>query len=320
VQDYTYIIARLRSLEALMPDRTWFQRLTRTSEEGLLTTIREQYGGFETIDSPYDFETGIETEKATVLELISSLIADEGTVTFLRAGYDFDNVTHMMKARLLRGTPTLSTYGLVDPETVMNAVEGGEWSLLPGHLKEYGAMLERVGEEHGVSAVEYGGESEKWRFLLDAAPAPSGRDYIRWKIDCANIKNFIRLKRIPLRTGNPEDVWIGGGELDTGRLSTLFREPEGELYSVLAYTGYRGLVGLGLSIEAPLWKIDTLLDRFLLDLLGESRYRFFDLSPVLYHLELVDRNMRLLRMIVSGTLNRMPEEMVTGRVDTLLPA
>ncbi|UCF06303.1 MAG: V-type ATPase subunit [bacterium] len=320
MQDYTYIIARLRSLEALMPDRAWFQRLARTSEEGLLVTLREQYRGFEPVDSPYDFEMGIEAEKAAVLELISSLITDEETITFVRVGYDFDNVTHMMKARLLRETPALSGYGLVDPETVAHAVTGSEWGLLPEHLKEFGARLELAGEEHGVAAVEYSGESEKWRYLLESAPARSGRDYIRWKIDCTNIKNFIRLKRVPLRTEEPGRVWIGGGELDTDRLSALFREPEGELYSMLAFTDYRGLIGLGLSVEIPLWKIDILLDRFLLDLLGESRYRFFDLSPVLYHLELIDRDMRLLRMIVSGLLNRMPEEIIAGRMDTMLPS
>lgn len=320
MQDYTYIVARLRSLEALMPDRAWFQRLARTPEEGLLPILRERFKGFERIDSPYDFESGIEAERAAALDLTSSLIADDGTVMFLRGRYDFDNITHMMKARMLGRNGSLTSTGLVDPEIVERAVTDGDWALLPRHLKEFGRRLGAVAESAGVAAVEYEGEAGKWRFLLERAPGRIAGTYIGWKIDLANIKNFIRLKRISLRREEPERAWIAGGRIETGRLRALSKEPEEVFHSFLEYTAYRALIGLGLSNETPLRKIDTILDRFLLGLLGESRYRFFDIAPVLYHLELRERDEHLLRVILTGVLNCMPEEIIAGRVDEFMPS
>ncbi len=66
--------------------------------------------------------------------------------------------------------------------------------------------------------------------------------------------------------------------------------------------------------------MDAVLRRATMELLGGSRYRHFDISPVLYHVELRERDEEILRRIITGKLNRMNEEMLLERVEALLAA
>ncbi|HSG28325.1 MAG TPA: V-type ATPase subunit, partial [Candidatus Krumholzibacterium sp.] len=316
-QDYTYIVARLRALEASMPDEAWFQRIARTPAESLLAAIREFYRGFDTVDSLYDFEDGLEAGRKELLDLLGSLISDPDATLFLRAGYDLDNLIHAYKAGSMGAPASMNGFGLVDPEVIGRAVTGVSTVDLPGYMKEFMDRLAALGDPADPGLVEYEGEALKWAFLYSVAPGRVAREYLSTKIGLTNIRMFIRLKRSPLRKQVPGSVWIEGGEIDRPTLATLFREPEDELHSYLAYTSDRGLAAMGLGTATPLWKVEAILDRQLLARIGESSYRFFDMGPVLYHIELREKNEHLLRLLLTGKLNRLPDERILEGVEAM---
>jgi vacuolar-type H+-ATPase subunit C/Vma6 len=317
-EDYTYTVARLRAIEAAMPDKAWFQRLARTPEGGMLNALREYYPAFEGVASLAEFEGGLEAEKLDILELVSALVPDRGADEFLRAGYDFDNLVHVWKASRLGAVPTLVPFGLVDTERIEGAVRGEGRGGLPDHLAVLLERLRAMGDGEDLLAAELTGEQAKWDFLRGKAPGEPAREYIRVKIDLVNIKNYIRFKRVELRGAISEAAWVDGGEIETVRWRSFFREPEDELYKFLEITNYRNLLRFGLEGETPLWRIEPILDAQLLLCIDGSRYRFFDISPVIYHLELHERNERLLREIIVGSMNRLPEDMMLEKVDALL--
>lgn len=318
--DYTYAVARLRAIEAAMPDRAWFQRLARTPEEGMLGVLREQYPAFEGMDSLAGFARGIETERLAVLELVTALVPDDRVRAFLRGGYDFSNLVHMWKARTLESEPTLVPFGLVAPELIEEAVRNEKRGDLPDYL---GDVLERIvalGDEHALDEATFAADRAKWRFLLSVAPGEAARTYIRAKIDLMNIKNAVRMMRSELRRTDSETAWLEGGGIEARRWRALSREGEEEILKFLETTDYRGLLRLGLERGTPLWRLEPLLGAVLFERLESSRYRFFDISPVIYHLELHDRNERLLRAVIVGRVNELPEDMILERVDALLPS
>jgi len=320
-EDYTYIVARLRSLEATMPERAWFERLVRTSEESLLGALREFYGGFEGTGTLMDFERALEAEKGSTLELVTGLLREERARQFVRAGYDFDNLTHAWKAAKLGARSTLTAFGLVQPEVIEQATAGKARGILPPYLEAHVEMLDAAFESSkSLAACEYASEAAKWRFLFEVAPGAEARSYLRCKTDLANIKTMMRLRRSGLRSEALETVWLQGGEIETAKLRTLSREEEDEFFSFLATTSYRRLLALGLANETALWKIDPILRQALMEFLGESRYRVFDVSPVLYHIELRERDYEILRRIIVGRINRLGEETMLERVSALLPS
>ena len=317
--DYTYIVSRLRALEASMPEEAWFTRLARTGEEGLLQALREYYPGFEGIDDVADFETGLEADKAALLDLLSSLLGDDRVRLFLRGGYDFDNVMQAWKARRLGSEPVLVPFGTIEqPESIPQLLGAGSHGGLPDHVKALTERLESLGEDEPVRAGARMGEQAKWSFMHDAAPSPQAREYVEYGIDLANIRTFARCKRVPDAADEDGPFWIGGGAVDSGTLGSLFRESEEALYAHLGTTAYRALVREGLAADTPLWRLDAMTRAMYLSLLGESRYRFFDITPVLYHVALRERNETLVRMIVTGVLNRLPADRILERIGVLL--
>ena len=317
-QDYTYIAARMRALEASRPDAAWFQRITRASSDSLLGSVREFFGGFEQVDSIYEYEDGIEAETSGILDLVESLLSDEEVTEFIRAGYDFDNMVHLWKAHMLGKKPFLNSFGLVDPEKIEQALGGSTMIWLPEYLKRLYERLDGAAASGDIRAVENEGEKAKWNYLLERSPSEEARGFIVKKIDLGNLKTFIRLKSTNLRKANPAGMWIEGGEIDGGTLTRLFKEPEDELYTYLAVTSYRGLVQKGLNRNTPLWKVETLLSSHLIEMIGDSVYRFFDLMPVVYHLQLCERESQLLRIIFTGKINNLPDGRILEKVEAVI--
>ncbi len=317
-RDYTYIVARLRALEAEMPDTSWFQRFVRSPVGGLVSMAREYFPGFEQVESAAGFEAGIEEERTLFMVFLTKLLGEGETVLFLRAGYDFDNLLHAWKAAKLGRASALTGAGLVDPELILEAVESEDPGMLPDHI---GALLEMLGrhlEKADLSSAQFAGEALKYRFLLGIAPGGAASAYMRHKIDLANIVTLVRLKRSSLRATDPERSLLEGGLIDRDRLASLLKEPEEELYSFLRFSEYRGLLRFGLDQEADLWRISSASRSFLLDALGESRLEFFDISPLLYHIELRARNEHITRTVIVGKTNGIPDDAILERVEAAL--
>lgn len=317
-QDYTYIVARLRALEAEMPDSAWFQRLVRAPADGLLPMIREFFHGFEQVGSLADFETGLEAERAEFMLFLTGLLSDRDTILFLRSEYDFDNAIQAWKAAKLGRESVLTDAGLIDHELILKGAVEGDRGDLPGHIGWLLEILEQHHEKSGFSSAQYAGEALKYGFLLGVAPGDAARDYTRRRIDLMNIGTLIRLKRTSLRAAGTEDALLDGGLIDRDRFLTLLGEPEDELHTFLHFSDYRGLLRLGLGQEAAPWRIDAASRSFLLGTLGESRLRFFDLSPLLYHIELRARNEYVTRSVLTGKSNGIPEERILERVELAL--
>lgn len=321
-EDFTYIVARLRAIEAALPDRSWFERLVRSPQENVLGSLREYYPAFESIDSLYDFERALMVEKKTMLHLVVSLLAEERSRLFIAAGYDFDNVRHAWKAaKRGRSASALVSYGLVDPEIIVDAVAGKLASALPEHLKELIEALEREFETSAsLSVAEYAAEKLKWKFLSENAPDSSASQYVRSRIDLMNIKNLLRLRMEPIRKLSLDKIWCDGGEIEAARFSVFIKASIVEFFAFLATSSYRSLLGLGLSPEEPQWKIDAAMRRFIMDTLSESKYRHFDFSPVLYHIELHERNEEMIRRIALAKLGGLPETTILSRLENLVAA
>jgi vacuolar-type H+-ATPase subunit C/Vma6 len=318
-EDYTYIVARLRSIEALQPERAWFERLARAPGENLLGALREHYRGFEAVSSPAEFERALEAEKRSMLDLVTGLLRDERPRQFIRSGYDFDNCTHAWKAAKLGARSALTPFGFFSPRDVEETVAGKARGILSPRLEAHLAALEaRYDETKSLAACQYAAEAGKWRFLFETAPGEEAAAYTRCRVDLINIKNCVRLRRSALRRESLDAVWIEGGDIETARFRSFVREGEEELLSYLATGVHARLMRLGLSRETPLWKIDPIMRRALMDFLGESRYRFFDFSPVLYHIELRERDFEIVRRIVANRLNRTSEETTLERLGAAL--
>jgi V/A-type H+-transporting ATPase subunit C len=316
--DFTYAVARLRAIEASMPDRAWFMRMVRSDGRQLLSGAREYYAGFEQVEALHEFEKGIEADTASLFELLTSVLGECAETEFLRAAADFDNYVLAVKGRMLDAEPVLADTGTVPPDVIGTAAGSGDPSGLTDRLKKLHDVIAGPRDRDEPAALDREGEKAKWSYMLATAPSREAAEWVRLRIDRANIKSFARLRLTGLRRGGVSDVWIPGGTIEASRFASLYSEPFEDFLSFLGYTEWRGLLSRGFDREMPAWKIDTALDAQLLDLMSGARSRFFDIMPLLYHVELRERNARVLRTIFTGRINNLPEDDTAESVEALL--
>jgi hypothetical protein len=284
----------------------------------MLSGAREYYPGFEQVDEPHDFEKGIEADITSLYGFFASVLGDSPEKRFLLAAADFDNYLLALKGQVVGAEPVLMPSGSVSTDVIAEAAESGDTGRLPEYLKELRAAVAPALENGDPVAASREGEKAKWRYLLETAPSPEAERWVRLRIDRANIKAFARLRLTSLRSDEVSDLWIPGGTIEASRFESLFPEPFEDFLSFTGYTEWRGLQARGFERDMPVWKIDTALDSTLMDLIGESRSHFFDMMPLLYHIEMRERNARILRTIFSGGINDLPEDMLAESVEELL--
>ncbi|MBD3178125.1 MAG: hypothetical protein GF417_00215 [Candidatus Latescibacteria bacterium] len=320
--DYTYIAGRLNAMESELPERSWYERLARSETGSLLQSAREYFPGFEEIDSIYRFAEALEMEKLNFLELLSGILRDEEVVRFLRAEYDFDNLILYWKGEFLDSEVAEDRYarcGLTSEEIISEAVRNGSGVYLPVYLKDSFDHLLSVTDRSGLDAAQLMLERSKYDYLLEASPSDFARHYTRMRIDTHNIRNFIRTKRTGL-LDQEQERWIPGGFIDILTLRALFHEPEDELYSYLSYSRYSRLIDGGLDSSTPLWKVEPALSWEIYYYLAGRRHSFFDITPVIFHLENMNRSYSALRSIITGVINRLPEEIIMEILDGVIPS
>ena len=308
-----------------MPERAWFERLARTPGESLLGALREHYRGFEAVSSPAEFERALEAEKRSLLELVTGLLQEERPRQFIRSGYDFDNCTHAWKAAKLGARSALTPVRPRSPRaTSRRRSRGRPGAFFPRTSRRTSPMLDaRYEETKSLAACEYAAEAREVALpLRGGARARKRRAYLRCKVDLINIKNCIRLRQIrrcarkrSRRSGSrgARSRRRGSGASSARRRRSSSRTSRRAFYAQARSP--RPLAG-----DVPLWRIDPIMRRALMEFLGESRYRFFDFSPVLYHIELRERDYEIVRRIIVGRLNRLSEETTLERVNALLPS
>ncbi len=301
-----------------MPDRAWFMRMVRSPARQLLSGVREYYDGFEGVDELHGFEAGIEADLASLFDLFSSVLGEGPVTEFLRASADFDNYVLAVKGGMLGAEPVLVPYGQAGTDVVAAAASSGDATFLPAYLKELGEILAGPREKGLPVSLDREGESAKWRFLLAAAPSEDARRWVRHRIDRGNIKSFARLRLTDLRKGDTADAWVAGGTIEASRFESLYPEPFEDFLSFLGSTEWRGLPARGFGRDMEAWRIDTALDSAMFDLTSGSRSCFFDIVPLLYHIELRERNARILRTIFTGRINNLPEDDMIESVEALL--
>ena len=223
--DYTYVVARLRAIEADMPDRAWFMRMARSPARQLLTGVREYYAGFEGIEAVHEFEGGIEADMASLHDLFSSILGESPETRFLHAGLDFDNYVLAVKGKMLGAKPVFFPFGPTPVDVLKAASGSGDLTFLPEYLKRLDDTLAGFREKELSASLDREGERAKWEYLLSAAPSEEARHWVRLRIDRVNIKSFARFRLTGSWNGEVSDTWIAGGSIEASRFESLFSEP-----------------------------------------------------------------------------------------------
>lgn len=338
---YAYAVGRIRALEIRLLDKSRFESMVsaRDAEEALRTLSDTDYGPF--LPEPKrgrDFEVALNGELKSVLGLVSLLSQDAELTDIFRLRYDFHNLKVFLKLKYLQaeegyrpltrparrhfgGGYGLMDAGLIEPTKLKKIVEEDNYKELPREL--------RLAAERAIKTFQETHDAQRIALILDGEMSalfyqktrPNDysflRGYFRTDFDLTNIKNFLRVKELRLGKGFFEEIFLEGGSLEKSLFLESSEEPVNNFVSLLSPTPYGALVAEGIKYrqENRSWsELERLADNYLLSYLRRAKYIVFGLEPLIAYLLARENEIKMIRIIMVGKLNGMPEDLIRGRL------
>ena len=256
---------------------------------------------------------------------IESISPDDGSVSFLRYGYDCNNIKAVLKCALKEKDPDdmLFSYGSVPAEKIKEMAVTLDFSPLPENMR--GAAREAY-EEYAKSGdpqiVDIILDKACFADMLRAALA-FGEDFIidlvKTKIDLTNIMMCVRICR--MGRGERELALLSESLIDGGKLggdalySAAVDGGENALSALLATTDYARIAELfGENVGAALSDIECASDNHYMEVTRRAKYIPFGVSVLCAYLVATEYEVKNLRIILAGKLAGLSPEVIKKRV------
>jgi len=142
-------------------------------------------------------------------------------------------------------------------------------------------------------------------------------NYIKHKIDLANLKIFCRLKYLGASKERLESLSLEGGFLDVKILLDNFEVPFTEIGELIQVTPYEELWKKGIDTleeEETFLDLERGIEDFLITYLRKAKYVVFGPEPVFAYGLAKRHELNLVRLLGIGTLSNIPADLLKKRI------
>jgi len=314
-QDYVYAVARIRSkelslfgtqvLEQLMACKTYEECLRVLSDKG------------------WDVSSGsageiLSTEREKTWSLVRELVGDDLSVfdVFLYAN-DYHNLKAAVKEVCMDAKmPNIYfASGTVDPKLILKAVKEQDFSQLPEQMRDAAREACRVLlQNHDGQMCDVVIDRAALEAVLKAGMASDNevlQKYAELTVASADIRIAVR----SVRTGKTLEFLEGAlapcSTLDVKKLARAAASGTDAVLEYLAMTPYAGAVP---AVRESVSAFERWCDNLLMEQIRPQKYNPFTIAPIAAYLLARENEMKTVRIILSGKLNRLSDESVRERL------
>ncbi len=323
---YLYAVSRVKALENDLLPRSTVDRMLEAStpEEALKILGETDYGNyFGEVESAHDFEKALDQGLRSIYKVIEDSTRDLRFTLISKLRYDFHNLKVLMKEKYLGEDfkSILSQTGSINVEVLRKAVEDKD---LAGFNKNLKQAFEKAAMD-----FELNGDPQKIDIILDQGLYACLKelavqledthliDYIKTEIDLVNINTVLRVRRMGRSAKFLETVLIDGGFLDGAFFINSMGEPVGSFADRLSTTRYDRIAVEGVQSwidSGSSTVLEKLSDDLLLNMAKKGKYAAFGILPIIGFLRAKENEVKVLRMIMVGKINRIPTESLRERL------
>lgn len=316
-ETYAYGVARTHIRESNL--------LTRQDVEQLFAAATYEEAVQLLGDKGYTGDTGkmeslMDARREDLWKFIDELSVAQDEFKILRYETDFHNLKVSVKAQIGDADPEefFLAYGNVPAQEIWTAVKERKFELLPSFLSEPGKnaleFLLRTQDGQGCDMYLDRTTLETISKAGEESAIPLIREYARWKTASTNIKIAVRCCLTEKTADFIQKALAPCAELDCRRLSLAASKDMEPIYEYLGYTDYAGSVdALKISLSAfEKWCDNRLMERIL-----PEKTKSFGLGPIIAYVLAVENEIKMVRLILSGKLNHLDENLIRERMREL---
>jgi len=322
---YAYSTGRIRALETKLLSSSKVDKMVSSSSVNDALIYLEDTAYDDTIGEmkePGKYKELVNIEKMVSFELMNRLIFDLEVKHLFRTPYDFHNIKVLLKGRLseMNTSEILTDFGTVPKKVMKSAFETDNFNLLPEFMREViGEALAHHYLNKNLKTMEFLIDAMEYNHLLFLAKktaVPFLTNYIRMKIDLTNISTFLRVKYFDTKD-NLEEALIDGGNITINFLLTLIGDTLESLPSYFRNTPYNHLIEVGVRKiieDGSFSNLDRESENYIMKYMRLSRYVTFGVEPVAAYFVSRDQDLNIIKMILVGKLNQLPEDEIRERI------
>jgi V/A-type H+-transporting ATPase subunit C len=325
--EYTRFVSQLRVLETRLLTRSQLLRMVEApdAEAAFRLLAETEYGpAVASAAGPADYEVALAAELSRVFDMLRRNAPDPGLVLVLGLAYDWQNLKTALKAALT-GKPIeprhLIAAGQITRELLTSTAHGDPVARLPepfagaalAAAKAYGA----TGDPQEIDLV-----LDAYRFTSISALARIAGYELVAKIaettaDLVNLRTLVRLRLLRAGAAALGRAFVPGGRIEKSRLTAVINMELEEMAAALGGSPGVDVFAAGVAAyrqTSSLAVLEKLMDDRVLSLVGAARYTAFGADPVIAYLLAKEAEIKNLRIIFTGKLNRLPENSIRERL------
>lgn len=313
---YAYGVARIRSKEISLLNTQALEQLlaSKSYEECLHLLYDKGWGG---PDGREDAEQLLKDEREKTWNLIRELVDDMSVFDVFLVANDYHNLKAAIKLVYSdqKQENIFISYGTVDPQLILKAIQENDYSLLPQQMREPakeafqtllhtgdGQLCDLILDKASLDAVYSAGMAADNELL---------KKYAEITVATADIKIAVRA----CKTGKSLDIiTIALADCDSLNIQKLARaaaENEEAIYDYLHMTAYAKAVD---ALKESSSAFERWCDNMIIDFIRPQKYNPFTIAPLAAYILARENEIKAVRMILSGKLNQLPEESIRERL------
>ena len=314
-KQYTYAVARIRSKELSLLDKSDIDQLMSCkSEKECLRMLVDKGWGRTGEESTEQILTA---EREKTWELIKDLVEDLSVFyTFLYSN-DFHNLKAAIKQVYTNSDrkDIFITQGTIALELIINSVKEHNFNLLPEHM--------RGCAEEAYQVQMQTGDSQLCDVIIDKAALETTlkkskdsnnevfKKYGELKVAVADINIAIRC----FKTGKDKEFMLRAlaqcSSLDVKRLANAALEGMDVIYQYLSGTDYAEAV---VAIKESSSAFERWSDNLIIKHIKPQKYNPFTISPIAAYILARENEIKTVRILLSGKRNDIADSSIRERL------
>lgn len=323
---FSHANVRIRTYENQLLNQADLTRLLSVEDaSGLYPILQETpYGDFiDETTSYHDFEEVLLAEEKRTFEMAYELTPVKAVVDIYTLKYDYQNLKILVKEWYTKEdlSVLIVPFGAFSLDVLKEAVQTRTHKEIPqvmiDCLEEVFAYIEDYEEVQGIDIIF---DNYYWRHFLEISEENGDALFLEISqrlIDTFNLSTILRSYFMGRKQGFMSAVVAEGGLLSTDELLDAIHQSLATFLEYLANTPYYRLVDTSVSEleeRRTLNQFDLIKDNFLMNYFKEKKMIVFGPTALLGYLYAKETEIKNLRMIFIGKINKIPVEKLSSRV------
>ncbi len=327
-EQYGYTVGRLRAMEYRFLDPGVLRRMLDAEDlQGALYVLNGTcYASWLVgLKNKEAFDEAIEAELLFVYREAEKFVPDKELLTLCKMPYDFHNIKVLLKSRFLqesggcRRWELLTQLGNFPPDFLIESLESEDYRHLPFGLRTaIPACFALWEQSHDILEIERQLDDllfSQMKSTADDLDLAGVSAWVQGRIDAENIRNLLRLRRMPVEPSKVAGFMHEGGYITVERLLALMGEPLETWGRILSYTDLTGALSELQKVsdfDNLIVQVEKTLDEYVLGIVETAHFSSDAPENVLYYLWSKELEAKNVRIILVGKSSGADRDVLRG--------